>query len=89
MHDISSFAHSFLKFLNPTTGFLDRATEYIVEHAQGVFLWVQLVKEELLDFNGQGYPEEDIFEFLRSLLTELEEFYKRILEKLGKKDQDI
>jgi hypothetical protein len=89
IYDISSFAHSFLNFLNPTTGFLDRATTYIVEHAQGVFLWVQLVKEELLDFNEQGYPEEDVFEFLRSLPTELEEFYERILEKLGKKDPDV
>lgn len=87
-HDISSFAHSFLKPLN-FTGFLDQATEYIVEHAQGVFLWVQLVKEEIQDFVEQGSTEEDILEFLRSLPTELEEFYKRILEKLGKKESDL
>ena len=88
-HDISRFVHSFLNLLNPTAGFLERATEYIVKYAQGVFLWVQLVKEELQDFVEQGSTEEDIFEFLRSLPTELEEFYKRILEKLGKKESDL
>jgi len=35
--DISKFARSFLKSLS-FHGFLDRATEYIVKHAQGVSL---------------------------------------------------
>ena len=42
--DISRFAHSFLG-LNFTI-LLGQATEYIVQDAQGVFLWVRLVKEE-------------------------------------------
>jgi hypothetical protein len=86
--DISSFAHSFLKPLN-FTGYLDEATKYVVEHAQGVFLWVQLVKEELQDFVEQGSSEEDIFDFLKRLPTELEEFYKRILDKLRNNERDL
>jgi ankyrin repeat domain-containing protein 50 len=86
--DISRFAHSCLKDLN-FTSFLDRATKYIVEHAQGVFLWVQLVIEELQGYAEAGPIENDIFEFLRSLPTELEDFYKRILDKLGSNERDL
>jgi ankyrin repeat domain-containing protein 50 len=60
--DISSFAYSFLDGLH-LTRFLPQAMEYIVENAQGVFLWVQLVGEELLACDEEGHAEEDIFEF--------------------------
>jgi hypothetical protein len=84
--DIFRFARSCLEDLN-FTSFLDRATRYIVEHAQGVFLWVQLVYEELQDHAEAGLIENDIFEFLRSLPTELEDFYERILVKLGRNNE--
>jgi hypothetical protein len=80
--DIARFAGSFLKDLE-FTGFLEQATEYIVEHAQGVFLWVKLVRDELLAYDEQGCAVEDFFEFLKSLPTELEEFYQCMLGKLG------
>jgi ankyrin repeat domain-containing protein 50 len=86
--DISGFAASFLKRLE-FTSFLEQATKYIVEHAQGVFLWVQLVKEELLSLEEEGRAEEDIFEFLKSLPTELEDFYKCMLSKVGRKPADL
>jgi ankyrin repeat domain-containing protein 50 len=86
--DISGFASSFLKRLE-FTSFLEQATEYIVEHAQGVFLWVNLVREELLAYDEQGRAEEDVFEFLKSLPTELEEFYQRMLDKMGMNRADL
>ncbi|KAH0556424.1 hypothetical protein GP486_005657 [Trichoglossum hirsutum] len=86
--DISNFAHSFLNRLE-FTDLLGRATEYIVEHAQGVFLWVGLVNKELVNLYEEGSSENDIFEYLRSLPTELEDFYKHILTKLGKKESDL
>jgi hypothetical protein len=86
--DISRFARSCLEDLN-ITSFLDRATRYIVEHAQGVFLWVRLVSEELRDYSEEGPIENDIFEFLGSLPTDLEDFYKRILNKLGRNERDL
>ncbi|KAI9771315.1 MAG: hypothetical protein M1840_002285 [Geoglossum simile] len=79
--DISSFTQSFLRPLL-FTDFLDRATQYIVEHAQGVFLWVQLVKGELAGYVEEGASENDIFEFLRGLPTELEDLYEHMLGKL-------
>jgi ankyrin repeat domain-containing protein 50 len=86
--DISRFARSCLRDLNFTNS-LSRATEYIVEHAQGVFLWVQLVNEELQDYAEVGSSENDIFEFLTRLPIELEDFYKRILDKLGSNERDL
>ena len=77
-----------------TTSFLDSekldiypavarlATEYITENAQGVFVWVHLVREELLEYARDGYNTNELFDFLKSLPTELEGIYKRILMRL-------
>lgn len=87
--DIARFADSFLKDLE-FSSFLKLATEYIVKNAHGVFLWVQLVKKELLAYDEAGRcSEKDIFEFLKSLPTELEELYKRMLNKMGQNEADI
>jgi hypothetical protein len=89
--DILKFAQSFLDLdfeLPPEI--LHHATEYIVEHAQGVFLWVHLVREELLKYAERGVTKKEIFAFLESLPTELEGFYKRILGELeGRAERDI
>ncbi|KAF9893683.1 hypothetical protein FE257_009851 [Aspergillus nanangensis] len=77
--DIYSFAGSFLERLE-FTDYLAEAADYIVDNAQGVFLWVRLVSQELLSFDESGRPKEDIFKFLKSLPTELEDFYRRMLQ---------
>lgn len=73
-------------FLGPKLGFSDdilqNATEYIVDHSQGVFLWVRLVKEELLRYSETGCFKAQIFGFLESLPTELEGLYNRMLKQL-------
>ena len=75
-------------FLGPEIGLppedIREATEYIVHHAQGVFVWVDLVGKELLRFSEDGGTTNEIFEYLRSLPTELEELYKIILTRLEK-----
>lgn len=86
--DIANFARSYLERLE-FDGYLEEAMAYIVENAQGMFLWVQLVVTELLNFDEQGRAEGDIFEFLKSLPRELEEFYERMLDKMGRKDADL
>ena len=80
--DISSFTRSFLDGLN-LTHVLARATEYIVENAQGVFLWVKLVGEELETYAAEGYSEEQTFEFLQGLPIELEDFYTLMFKKMS------
>jgi ankyrin repeat domain-containing protein 50 len=80
---IKEFACS---FLGPDLGFtgnlLHEATTYIVDHAQGVFLWVVLVWKELLPFAEGGYRKKEIFEQLKKLPTELEDFYGHTLKKM-------
>ncbi|KAF8535193.1 hypothetical protein BDD12DRAFT_753344, partial [Trichophaea hybrida] len=86
--DISEFARSFLGpdlYLPPDM--LDKATEYIVENAQGVFVWVYLVKEKLFEYAERGCTKKQIFDFLKSLPTELEEFYRDILRELEKREE--
>jgi hypothetical protein len=61
----------------------------IIKHAQGVFLWVQLVGKELLDYYEEGYAEDAIFQFLKSLPIELEEFYACMLRKMGEKERNL
>jgi hypothetical protein len=85
--DISSFAHSFLEGLN-FTSVLARATDYIVKNAQGVFLWVKLVGEELETYAAEGYSEECIFESLQRLPTKLEDFYKLMFERMNWDERD-
>ena len=88
--DISNFAESFLLRLEFPPDIIKEAKEYIVQNAQGVFVWVHLVKEELLRFARSGTTEDRIFSFLKSLPTELEGFYGRILTGLeGGKREDI
>lgn len=77
MLDISNFANSLLDGLE-----LTREIEYIIENAQGVFLWVKLVGEELLRFHEDGYSELDIFLMLKQLPTELDEVYALMLDKM-------
>ena len=86
--DISSFASSFLNSLS-LRHHLAQATEYIVENAQGVFLWVKLVKKELLDCEEQGHSEKDIFEFLKQLPTELRDFYALMLERMTRNKSNL
>jgi predicted kinase len=79
--DIYNFAHSLLYGLN-ATHLLTQATAYILGNARGVFLWVKLISEELIRSYEEGYSEEEVFEFLQQLPTELEDFYGRMLEKM-------
>ncbi|KAL6879187.1 hypothetical protein J3F83DRAFT_768457 [Trichoderma novae-zelandiae] len=79
--DISKFAHSLLDGLD-LTHLLEQMIEHILANAYGVFLWVKLVGEELIRFHEDGYSEQDIFELLKQIPTELENVYARMLDKM-------
>ncbi|KAA8900228.1 hypothetical protein FN846DRAFT_989152 [Sphaerosporella brunnea] len=89
--DISRFADDFLNRDFKLTGKILRdATDYITEHAQGVFVWVALVKSELISCFETGYTNDRFFGLLRSLPLELEDFYDRMFDRLEKRElQDI
>ena len=87
--DILRYAESFLSQLRLPPDIIRQAKEYIVQQAQGVFVWVNLVREELCR-SAEGYTKNEIFGFLQSLPTELEGFYERILRQLeGQAPRDI
>ena len=88
--DILKFTESFLGSpeLDLAPDIAHSVTEYIAGKAQGVFVWVYLVREALLEYARKGYTRNQIVEFLKSLPTELEGNYERILRGLeeGKKE---
>lgn len=79
--DIYNYAQSQLRGLN-STDLLAQATAYMLQNAQGVFLWVKLISEQLIEAHEEGCSEEEVFELLQQLPTELEDFYGLMLEKM-------
>lgn len=87
--DLEMFADSFISRLDLQPDTAIELTKYITRNAEGVFLWVKLVGEELLAYDEQGLAKDDIMEFLRGLPTMLEVFYERMLGKMGKVRTDL
>lgn len=65
-----------------------RVLEHIVKHAEGVFLWVQLVTSELQRLSRKGVKPAKIFSVLKSLPTNLEDYYVYMLHELSEGDDD-
>ncbi|PTB63414.1 hypothetical protein BBK36DRAFT_1181894, partial [Trichoderma citrinoviride] len=82
--DISRFARSMLGGLNVSL-LLDKATNYIIDNANGVFIWVKLVGYELEASLEDGESEDAIFQRLKKLPTELDDLYQLMFERLDNK----
>jgi hypothetical protein len=86
--DISNFTVDYLKHdLTLSNQDLEEIKAYIVKHAEGVFVWVYLIKQELLAYSRTGFRSNDIFNYLKSLPKEIKELYRHILARLEKGDQ--
>ena len=85
--DILNFVQSFLAPLNLNFECRGKIIHYIVRNAQGVFLWVHLVKKELIKYDATACTNKEIYDFLESLPTELDEFYELNLSRLEKNEQ--
>ena len=66
----------------------EQIENYIVKHADGVFLWVRVVGDELENYCRRGAPPRKMRTFLRSLPKELEGYYEYILQGLSGSDKD-
>lgn len=88
LSDIRAFTRCFIKELEFGES-LQKATEYIVQHAKGVFIWVELVGRQLKKYDNQGRPLGDIFTFLRSLPLELKDMYELMLKTMPKEEAVI
>ncbi|KAF8245679.1 hypothetical protein K440DRAFT_662625 [Wilcoxina mikolae CBS 423.85] len=81
-NDIARFADDFLSDLQLSGEVLREATDYITDNAQGVFVWVALVKAELVTCVETGAAPQEIMRRLKGLPQELEDFYTFMRAKL-------
>jgi len=88
--DISRFADDFLaQNLRLSGEILQEARDYIIDQAEGVFVWVQLVKIGL-QYAETGYSDTEILDFLKAIPPKLEIFYKEMFLRLENSNpQDI
>lgn len=63
--------------------------ENITDRAEGVFLWVALVLDELWQPICDGKSMENVLSLLSALPTNLPEFYKRMMENIPNEDRPI
>jgi len=87
--DIRHFVDSFIPGIGFSESALSQVRKYILENAQGVFLWVRLVKDNLYSYTEVGCTMSEIFNFLRSLPRELEGLYEPIVQGLERNDKDV
>ena len=66
----------------------DEIKNYIVEHADGVFLWVCMVGDALEDYCRRGGPPSRMLKSLEPLPEQLEGYYEYMLQGLGSGDGD-
>ena len=80
--DIKKFVDEFVSNFKLPDPFLHEAADYINANAEGVFVWVHLVKAELLRLHAKGHNDIEIMERLKLLPRELAEFYRFMLNRL-------
>ena len=61
----------------------EKIRNYIIDHADGVFLWVRVVGDELESYCRNGARSDVVLKSLESLPKELECYYKSMLQGLG------
>jgi hypothetical protein len=60
----------------------------ILVKADGVFLWVRLVMQDLLDAAAEGATARELTKVLADLPDELKELYRRILQRIDQKHRE-
>jgi len=89
--DIQKFVDDFLPILKLPGPSFREAADYINTNAEGAFVWVHLVKAELLRIRATGYNDIQIVDRLKRLPKELAKFYRLMLNRLEEEgsQQDI
>ena len=91
IRDIEEYTYHLLKkpifshYENDNTR--ERIKNYIVKNADGVFLWVRLVGDELVNYCIKDLPVQNFFADLKPLPQELEGYYENILQGLNGGDE--
>ena len=87
-NDICKFTDDFLAKLGSSDLILREVGDYIKANAEGVFVWVQLVKSEIFRLRSTGLSDTQLSGHVKRLPRELEEFYKFMLDRLEGGDRD-
>ncbi|KAF8543385.1 hypothetical protein BDD12DRAFT_802119 [Trichophaea hybrida] len=89
--DIARFTDNFLKTDLQISGKVLRrkAWEYITGNAQGVFVWVSLVRIELLKRVERGRPDAEILKCLEDIPPDLENTYKDMFRRLEERQPEV
>jgi hypothetical protein len=80
--DIMDYTHSFLGDLDLSSGSKADAYEYIINHADGVFVWVRLIEMDLKRHSKNGCNQEQLMHILKTLPRDLKEYYEFMLLEL-------
>ena len=88
--DIERYTHCILQkpIFHHYSDIRGEVQDYIVQNADGVFLWVRVVGDELEKRCRKGSPSKKMLIFLKSLPKELEGYYEYILQGLDGSDED-
>jgi len=88
--DIEKYTDTFLgdRVFCRAQRFKEEAKNYIVENSDGVFLWVSLIREDLVRFVNHGRNINKLMAFLKGLPKGLESYYIRMLQVLLTGNED-
>ena len=88
--DIYKYTDAFLgdQVFCHAQGFKKQAQEYIVQHADGVFLWVSLIRKALVRYASNGRSIAQLMTYLKGLPMEIASYYVLMLEALESGDPD-
>lgn len=82
--DIEKYTDTFLgsRVFCRAQAFKKQAKDYIVQCADGVFLWVSLIRDDLVRYVNQGRSVNQLMAFLKGLPKELWSYYVRMLDAM-------
>ncbi|KAA8895136.1 hypothetical protein FN846DRAFT_785447, partial [Sphaerosporella brunnea] len=87
--DIGNYTRAFLGDLSfgLDQEIIAEAKEYIIAHADGVFVWVHLIEKELKNFLQKGPNATELMKHLQSLPRDLEKYYEFMLQGMESNKQ--
>lgn len=83
--DISTYVHNRLS----SDDFPPSILRLIIDGAKGVFMWARLVMDKALQLHREGHNEETIEQHVRSIPSELDDIYMKIIEDMKGNDDSL
>jgi len=84
--DIGNYTQDFLRNLSLNCESKAEAQQYIINHADGVFVWVHLIEKDLKRYSKNGCNQEQLMRILKTLPTDLKKYYEFMLLELRRNE---